>query len=84
MTVTETIAELDRLRAATDALLKQLVAGCPIGKVIVPEVKVLAAAATLLDGAATGAQQVGIYAEPDEPWDWQNDFEKLRQPLVAA
>ncbi len=85
MTPAEAVAELDRLRAVVDALLTQLVDRAPAGTVLITEVRNrLTVAATLLDCAATDTAENGLYAEPDQPWDWQDDLEKLGQPLVGV
>ncbi len=85
MTPAEAIAELDRLRQDADLLLQRLVDQAPAGTVLIVEVRNrLHVAATLLDCAATDTQQIGLYAEPEQPWDWQTDLGLLDQPLTAA
>ncbi len=85
MTPAEAVAELDRLRQATDALLKQLVDQAPAGTTLITEVRNrLHVAATLLDCVATDTTEHGLYAQPERPWDWQTDLELLDQPLAAA
>ncbi len=85
MTPAEAVAELDRLRKAADALLKQLVDRAPAGTTLITEVRNrLHVAATLLDCAATDTAEQGLYAQPEQPWDWQDDLERLDQPLVGV
>ncbi len=83
MTPAAAVAELDRLRQDADALLKQLVDQAPAGTTLIVEVRNrLHVAATLLDCPATDTAEHGLYAQPDQPWNWQTDL--LDQPLVAA